>query len=547
MKFINKEDRVYSFNPESREEIFLFEDIIIKELIKNVNTGDIKANLSFCFGGEKTMVSVSRNTYQTKKGLLTLQDKGVDVTEENAKQMVEYLKRQEKKIEIKRVHNKLGYDNKSESFLIYESIPKKSVYDGELDLIPKGTLDDWMKMYNKYIKGRKELEFIVLVGLSSALIGMIGKEVSIENPIVHIYGDSSTGKTTAVQLALSSWGNPSLRVNGIMQTFNETINSLMHNLNNNNGIPMCFDEISMSSVEDFTSFIYSVSNGKEKGRLINEVGKGYVKSEQRTWNTVIVSTGEYNILERAKENDGLKVRVYAIGGVQWTKDSYTANQIKNYIHNNYGHLGYLFASKLIQIGQLKMIQIYEKNLEKIIKTLKERKIYDDFTERRAKYYSILMLVGSILNLMEFNIKLKEIFSIIQDIERNSIKERNVSKQAYDKLIEYVSKNRRRFPMIESKMKRTISNRDDVWGYVLRKEMQVEIFPENFKDFCKRFGYQSHSVILNKWKKENLLDHESDRNDRKRSIGRVYVIKADKEFIEVLESKDKSNDDISLIM
>ena len=419
----------------------------------------------------------------------------------------------------------------------------ESVYDGDLDIKPKGTFNEWLDMYNTNVKGRKELEFIFLIGLSSALIGIIGRSISMENPIVHIYGDSSSGKTTAVQLALSSWGNPSLRTNGIMQTFNETINSLMHNLNGNNGIAMCFDEISMSSSEDFTSFIYSISNGKEKGRLINEIGKGYVKAEQKTWNTVVLSTGEYNILERAKENDGLKVRVYSIGGIKWTKNASSADAIKNCVLHNYGYIGSIFAEVLVELGEEVLINRYERQLERVIQALKKREVFDEFTARRAKYYALLIVTYNIVTLaMNIEMNLNGIFSMMLNIERDSIKERNVAEMAYHKFLETISKNRRKFPMIESKRKRGITKNEDVWGYVLKKDIQAEIFPQEFKKQCSQLGFQSHTVILNKWKQMGILDHESDRLCRDRKVGQMYVINVDKEFIEGLSQDNTDLDD-----
>lgn len=112
MKFIRKDGRVYGVNSNDDKEVYLFDDVVIEKIVLDVNTGDIKAELSFDFAGDKKLVSVLRSTYQTKKGLLPLQNKGLGVTEENAKYMVQYLKEQESNIKIKKVHHKLGYDKK---------------------------------------------------------------------------------------------------------------------------------------------------------------------------------------------------------------------------------------------------------------------------------------------------------------------------------------------------------------------------------------------------------------------------------------------------
>lgn len=536
MKLIRKNGRVYGIKFGSDNEIFLFDDVVIERLILNVNTGDIKAELSFDFAGDKKLVSVSRSTYQTKKGLLPLQDKGLGVTEENAKYMVQYLKDQERNIKIENVHNRLGYDSEKKTFRIYESIPRLSIYDGELDLKPRGSYKNWLEMYDKYVKGRKELEFIILIALSSAIVGIIGRKIGIDNPIVHIHNGSSCGKTTSIQLAISAWANPSLSVNGLMQTFNETQNSIMHNLNYNNGIIRCFDEISMSAIEDFTSFIYSVSSGKEKGRLSNEVGKGFVKLEQATWNTVVMFTGEHDILEKAKENDGLKVRVYSIGDVKWTENKEMAEAISEVTFENHGYLGELFVKKLMDIGETELFDRYKNSYESIDNFFRKKNIYDEFIHRRSKYYAILILVHSVLTKeLGFDMKLSGIATMIKKIEEESIINRNVGKIAYNKFLEEIASHRRRFPLIESKRKRGINSKDDVWGYVLKKDGQVEIFPNEFRKICIMLGFQSPNIILKKWKEKGLLDYESDRNHRERNGANVYVINVSEEFIQSINA------------
>lgn len=544
MKFVSRDGKVYGirFVNGQEEEVLLFNDVIIEELRENIDDGTISAVIKYMFGGTTRSINVLRNTYQTKRNILGLQNKGLNVIEENAKQMVAYLNQQEEKVKIRKIHKELGFIKGKNSFRLYESIPQLSTYDGDLDIEPKGSYEKWLALYEEHIKYSIELQFMIVVALSSAVVGIIGMDISIENPIVHIYGDSSTGKTTAVQLALSCWGNPNLRGNGLMQNYNETHNSLMHNLRNNNGILMCFDEISMSSSEDFTSFIYSVANGKEKGRLSNEVGNGYAKLSQATWNTVILSTGEYNILERAKENDGLKVRVFAIGGVKWTKSAEDCDEIKKCVTQNYGYFGHKFAEYLMETSRNILIERHSKRYKDVVNALEKNGIMDNLTNRRSKYYAILIMVADILNSnFNFTIDIKGIMSMIKDIEKQSIENRDIGKQAYGKFLEVIAKNRRKFPIVKSKRNRGGLVKDDVWGYVLQDDNQVEIFPEEFKKQCRQLNFQSHNVILKNWKNKGLLDCESDRTYRTRKIGDIYVLNVYEEFINQLIEEDENNE------
>lgn len=263
-----------------------------------------------------------------------------------------------------------------------------------------------------------------------------------------------------------------------------------------------------------------------------------MKLAQATWNTVILSTGEYNILERAKENDGLKVRVFTIGGVNWTKSAESCDEIKKCVTQNYGYLGHLFAEYLMGTPRDTLVGRYEKRYKDVVDVLERKDIKDNLTSRRSKYYAILIIVADILKShFNFGMNLKGIMSMIKDIEKQSIENRDVGKQAYSKFLEVVAKNRRKFPIIKSKRNRGTVVKEDVWGYVLQDDNQVEIFPEEFKKQCRQLNFQSHNVILKSWKDKGLLDCESDRTYRTRKIGDIYVLNVDEEFVTQLIDED----------
>lgn len=96
------------------------------------------------------------------------------------------------------------------------------------------------------------MELAVVMGLASAVVGFISREMSMENIIAHIINDSSTGKTTACQLAISVFGSPVIKGNGLMLSWNGTVNAIQRSLTGNNGVVIALDEVSMSRGDDFT-------------------------------------------------------------------------------------------------------------------------------------------------------------------------------------------------------------------------------------------------------------------------------------------------------
>ena len=70
-------------------------------------------------------------------------------------------------------------------------------------------------MINNHILGNPELEFALSSGLSSILLGYIGEDLGLESNIIHLVGNSTTGKSTALKLAISSFGYPDIKKNGL--------------------------------------------------------------------------------------------------------------------------------------------------------------------------------------------------------------------------------------------------------------------------------------------------------------------------------------------
>ena len=190
------------------------------------------------------------------------------------------------------------------------------------------------------------------MGLASATIGFISKELSVENLIVNLVNDSSTGKTTACQLAASVFGSPILKDNGLVMSWNSTFNALQNKVAGNTGVVVVFDEASMARNDDFTKAIYSLAEGKETARMQKD---GVVK-QSKVWNTLIISTGEKSLFEASNNNSGLKVRLIELSHIVWTKSAENSEKIKQIISNHYGFAGYMYAEELLRRGKNHIVE-----------------------------------------------------------------------------------------------------------------------------------------------------------------------------------------------
>lgn len=70
------------------------------------------------------------------------------------------------------------------------------------------------------VQGKTPLEFAMILGFSAPVNALLAMWSPMEVLMVHIAGESSTGKTTATRIAVSSFGKPDH--NGLIRNWNST-------------------------------------------------------------------------------------------------------------------------------------------------------------------------------------------------------------------------------------------------------------------------------------------------------------------------------------
>ena len=224
-------------------------------------------------------------------------------------------------------------------------------------------------MIKEDVIGHPPLELIVSISLSSVLLGYIGEELSLDTQIVHLYGNSTTGKSTALKLAISLFGYPDVKKNGLFSTYNATENALIKQLEGIKGVPFAFDEISMSKSNNFSDMIYKISNGVDKCRL----NKNSEQIKKEPWLTTIMSNGEKSLVRSANKNAGIQIRVLEFDNIVWTKNSEHSEKINSIILNNYGHLGFEFAQYIMDLDKEYIKEEYYKTKSKLKSIFEKRK------------------------------------------------------------------------------------------------------------------------------------------------------------------------------
>ena len=496
----------------------------------NIDTNNVMLPITTKYLNRDIKILIPRDKAMSKREIIKLSLQGADVTEENAKYHIRSIEYQERKIgRVNNTHSELGFAKykEKEIFKLYKAINEDSSYVGALDLKPKGNLGNYLDDLREHVVPYKNISLAFALGVSSSIVAKLNMHYKdINTLLVHLFAESTKGKSTAAMLAISVWGNPNLSGGGLYNTWNSTENALSTSLAGNYGIAYALDELSMSKIEDTTSLIYNLVGGKDKARLTKDIEL----RAAATWTTSIISTGEVSLLSKAKNNTGLDIRVLELGGIVWTEDANHSDQVKALVNRNYGVFGADFVERLIEFPADRLKEIFEEEREIFIQKVKEKNIQDDMLSRTSCKYAIVTLTIRLINSRYKDrgiiLDIEGIRELLVDTEINSINRRGIKRKAEDWLIQYIESNASKF-----KSGKETNTNVDYWG--TRKELpngelEVAILTNKFEEIMRKGKFEDTKVVLEQLKKEGKLEYEAGRLTRKRKVNAiqtpVYVIR-----------------------
>jgi putative DNA primase/helicase len=168
----------------------------------------------------------------------------------------------------------------------------------------KGSLSEWKDHVCKYCKNNSRLIFAVSTAFASVLLRIC----EIPNVGFHLVGNSSSGKTTCLNIAASVFGDPNYVV-----SWKTTDNALENTAFKRNDALLILDELSEMSPAKAGDVAYMLANGRGKGRM----DKNCRSREILRWKLVFLSSGEIDLSAHMAEANktskaGQKVRLLNI-------------------------------------------------------------------------------------------------------------------------------------------------------------------------------------------------------------------------------------------
>ncbi len=315
--------------------------IVITERLSNVDSQVEKLRVAWCREGERweDMVAM-RSIVASRQGIVALSDSGIMVTSENSKYLVQYLHELEAAnvsvIPKRRSVSRCGWIGTAEfapyaEDITFDGDPRmRSLFDA---VRAQGNADAWMCTARES-RASMMARAIMAASFAAPLVWLLAKPCFF----VHLWGQTGTGKTVAMFLAASVWGDPRI----LTKTFNSTGIGMERTAAFMHSLPLCLDEFQTLDKKkvDVDNMLYQLAEGKSKGRGTK---LGGIEQEAR-WGNVILTNGE-EPMTTSSSGGGAKNRT-----IELCIDRSVfadAPEVARAITANYGHAGQRYVDGLI--------------------------------------------------------------------------------------------------------------------------------------------------------------------------------------------------------
>lgn len=505
--------------------------VLVKRCIKNLESGHESLELSYQSNTQKeATLKVDRGELVRSSAPKFLRH-GIDAFEDNMPYLLKTIQQQECQVGMTHTHDGIGwmeYEGKKiyrgNELITPKGMNLQSTYKGKFDIKPQGSFKTFMAMVREEVLGRIPLEFALCMGVSAIVTGYLQKELGNESFLYHIGAESSSGKTTAGQLAISVSSNPTFSAESLMTNWNSTANYRMALLRNNQGMMVLFDEASTLGNKDITNTIYDLAGGKERGRMSKDLSV----AETGTWGTSFMSTGEGSLKGYMNKNSGLSVRVLESLNENWTDSAKNADTIKQCVAENHGLIGTVIAKHLVNKDYDSVKEAYEKNVQLCYESLMDKV---EFADRIAKKLGVILYSAELLQkVFKLNINKEGIKDFLVRQQEVNEEERDLGLKAYHYILEQVAGNANNFYRKEKNSftgtMEDVAPRGEVWGKIQTRKKdgklveEIVFIPDRLDKVLAKGGFTNMTTIAKKLKEKGLLDCEANKCRRKRKLPHI---------------------------
>ncbi len=443
----------------------------------NIDTGIEKIKIAYYRKKGWRTAIFDRKTISSANKITELSDIEVSVTSESAKSLVKYFAKLEElnmdTIEETECTIRMGWI-KGEEKPMFSPYLDSVVFDGETNykhyfenVRCKGDLKKWTDFIDENIRRGSIISRIVFASsLSSVLI----KPLGCLPFLIHLWGETESGKSVLAMCAASIWANP--EIGEFIQTFNATLVGMEKTAAFFNNLPLFLDELQIvSERKDFEKEIYMLTEGTGRTRG-NKTGG---VDTTPTWRNCIITTGEKPILT-ARSGGGAVNRVIEVECKE--KFFKAPRAAANLVKANYGFFGKGFVSKLIDSGFAHSEELFCGYYNQLINDY-------DIMQKQAQSAALILTADKLAEELLFSdtpsLTPKEISDFLKT--KASV---SANPRAYEYVCEFVAANQNRFS--------GNAEFSEVWGVMDDSKHGVYIMKNKFNQICDEGGYNAQSLL-----------------------------------------------------
>ena len=483
------------------EEVACPHPIMPVERLVNIDTGVEKLKIAYSKGRKWRELIMDKRTLASANSIVTLADMGVAVTSENSRALVRYLSEVEninyERIPERKSVGRLGYIE-DEGFSPYVD---GLIFDGDANfrtmfsaISARGKASDWVSVAKECRAMSTTARIMLAASFASVLVQPFGALPFF----VHLWGgESGTGKTVALMLAASVWGDPTM--GRYIQTFNSTMVGQEKTAAFLNSLPMLIDELQLAKDHrgrlQFNVYALAQGVGRTRGTKTGGIEK------TPTWGNCILTTGE-SPLTVGGDGEGALNRVIDIECRASETVITDGMRVSGALKKSYGHAGKLFVNNLTKAGIMENAKGW---FEKIFKELSN----SDTTEKQAIPAALIIVADRLATEWFFHdgepLSIEHISEFLRTKASVSMGERG-----YRYICDWIAQNSARLKPVDN---------GETYGTVDEEDGCAYIISKVFREACEAGGF-SATALLSYLKSNGLIRTRGNRNTIGKRIGNV---------------------------
>lgn len=388
------------------------------EIIKNLSNDAFRVMIT---GFEHPLIYPNISELRDR-GRDDLLNRGIAMDREDFYEFVNVIIDQIKKKQYKYCHEDIGYENNKFFYdLVYaKNMNIESTYQGSAPIKQKldyESFDDYIHQLSTDILCKPKAAIIILTALSGLYNNIIGR--SNDNIVMDVYGDTSHGKTTLLNVACSMFGQPE----ALIISNNTTECKLVSHAENNVFIANCIDDVLRGGTKHMLELVFSLADG---------FGRSTMTRKGKTFFGATIMTSERSVFD-VMDSSEARGQIYRmielkVEGTDLADDGDSAQRILEMTSKNYG----LIACRL---GKYILENYSADDISNMVATTKDKIKKDQALmvshDRMVRKIAVIRVMGEIFNkCFSTHIDLDQVVSILVNAFFNGLRKVNTKSNLY---------------------------------------------------------------------------------------------------------------------